>query len=61
MLTAKPAVLRCQTAPFKKHHMGMICRQKNFSDAQERGHANLIENANGKFDRGMNRAGLAVM
>jgi hypothetical protein len=35
--------------------------RKNFSDAPKMGHANLTENANSQLDRGMNRAGLAVM
>jgi hypothetical protein len=35
--------------------------RKNFSDAPKMRHANLIENTNGQLDRGMNRAGLAVM
>jgi hypothetical protein len=35
--------------------------RKNFSDEPEMGRPNLIENAKGQFDRGMNRTGLAVM
>jgi hypothetical protein len=35
--------------------------RKNFSDAPKMGYANLIENANTQLDRGMNKAGLAVM
>ena len=35
--------------------------RKNFSDAPKMGHANLTENTNSHLDRGMNKAGLAVM
>jgi hypothetical protein len=35
--------------------------RKNFSDPSKMGHANLTENTNSQLDRGMNKAGLAVM
>jgi hypothetical protein len=35
--------------------------RKNFSDAPKMGHANLTENTNSQLDRGLNKAGLAVM
>jgi hypothetical protein len=35
--------------------------RKNFSDAPKMRHAGSTENANSQFDRGLNRASLAVM
>jgi hypothetical protein len=35
--------------------------RKNFSDEPEMRHATLTENARGKLNMGMNKAGLAVM
>jgi hypothetical protein len=35
--------------------------RKNFSDAPKMRHVSLTENAISQFDRGLNRAGLAIM